>query len=478
MDRTITYPGAIPLDTDILAPQRYAMIQTGMILRAMLGTTTIADGLACAATAPASMSVSVGSGALVANLVVDSSAYGSLASDTTNALVKMGVNLAATTIGPFTPPATAGQSQNFLIQAALSETDTSATVLPYYNASNPSAPYSGPANAGTAQNTRRVQTVTLSLKAGAAATTGSQTTPTPDSGYVGLWVITVPNGATTLTASNIAEYELAPFLRTKLPSVRWRLSGNLNLYVSTTGNDSNSGLSPGTALATLSAAWEKIVNTIDLNGHVVTVNIADGTYAPLLCGGYPIGADSEDSVIFLGNLSTPANVVIAATNASAVVALNGAQFRIRGVKCTASGTGSGQGWGIAASGSGCRVKADVFDIGACGAAQIACYSCAQIALVGAHTFSGSAPAALAAGVNGVINSIGNTTTLTGTPAYSLAFASASVGGVVQIVGTFSGSATGARYSATGNGVVDTNGGGASYLPGNASGSYATGGQYL
>jgi hypothetical protein len=44
--------------------------------------------------------------------------------------------------------------------------------------------------------------------------------------------------------------------------------------------------------------------------------------------------------------------------------------------------------------------------------------------------------------------------------------------------TFSGSATGARHSVTGNGYLFTNGAGASYLPGNAAGSTASGGQYL
>ena len=38
--------------------------------------------------------------------------------------------------------------------------------------------------------------------------------------------------------------------------------------------------------------------------------------------------------------------------------------------------------------------------------------------------------------------------------------------------------TGTRYSVTNNGVVFTNGGGATYLPGNAAGSSANGGQYL
>jgi hypothetical protein len=44
--------------------------------------------------------------------------------------------------------------------------------------------------------------------------------------------------------------------------------------------------------------------------------------------------------------------------------------------------------------------------------------------------------------------------------------------------TFSGNATGARYSALLNGVLYTGGGGANYFPGNAAGSTGSGGQYL
>ena len=44
--------------------------------------------------------------------------------------------------------------------------------------------------------------------------------------------------------------------------------------------------------------------------------------------------------------------------------------------------------------------------------------------------------------------------------------------------TFSGSATGTRYLVGINGTINTAGGGASYIPGNAAGSAATGGQYV
>lgn len=74
-----------------------------------------------------------------------------------------------------------------------------------------------------------------------------------------------------------------------------------------------------------------------------------------------------------------------------------------------------------------------------------------------------------------------TVTLTGTPAFSSGFIAAINGGAVQSPVTssnvFTGAATGPRYSANTNGVINTFGGGATYFPGNAGGSTATGGQY-
>ncbi len=235
----MTYPGALPQDTDILSPQRNAMIATGFALAATFGTSTVADGLVCAQTTVASMSVDVGPGAVMTNLTVDSSSYGSLAADTSDALVKMGINIATTAIGPFTAPATAGDSQNFLIEAQVSETDGSPVVLPYYNASTPSSPYSGPANAGTPQNTTRNQTVLLQVKAGAPATTGSQVTPTPDAGFVGLYQITIANGATTIVNGDISQYPGAPFITLVLPAVPAAIQAQAGNYARDTSSTAN-----------------------------------------------------------------------------------------------------------------------------------------------------------------------------------------------------------------------------------------------
>lgn len=211
MDRQIVYPGSIPLETDLLNTNKYAMIGLAKLAAAMMGTTTYLRGLTCTPSSPASMVINIARGEIYSVQNVDSTAYSSLAADTTNTILKQGIVLSSTAF-TLTAPTTAGQSINYLIQVAYSDTDSGATVLPYYNAANPSVAYSGPNNSGAAQNTVRSGVCTVALKAGVAATTGTQTTPSVDTGFTAAWVITVAQGATTVTAANISVAPNAPFL--------------------------------------------------------------------------------------------------------------------------------------------------------------------------------------------------------------------------------------------------------------------------
>jgi len=219
MDRQIVYPGAIPLDTDLLSVQRNMMIAHGFLALAVLGSGPVVNGLACNPTSPASMQVTVGPGIMASMQVVDALAFGSLPADTTDALMKVGVNLTSTSF-TLTAPTTSGDSINYLIEAAFSEADADPVVLPYYNASNPAVSYSGPANSGAAQNTQRQQRVALTLKPGTAAPTNTQTTPAVDNNNVGLWVITAAYGASSIVAANIAQYSAAPIIPFALPQLR------------------------------------------------------------------------------------------------------------------------------------------------------------------------------------------------------------------------------------------------------------------
>jgi hypothetical protein len=173
---------------------------------------------------------------------VDATAYGELAADLIEFIVKQGVNLDPTTLSVAAPP-TAGQSIAYLIEGAFAELDGTPVVLPYVNAANPSQPYAGPTNSGAAQNTTRNQTVTLVAKAGSAAATGSQVPPSADTGYVPLFVVTVAYGQTAITTANIAQAPAAPFVSIPLQNLPNAAGANVTaVSASTTLTADNAGL--------------------------------------------------------------------------------------------------------------------------------------------------------------------------------------------------------------------------------------------
>jgi len=209
LDRSIVYTQEQGRSTDFLFAQRSAMIGLSKLSEALFGTSTLSSGLGVIPTSPASLSVYVNPGQIYALEDVDATAYGVLAADTTHQILKQGVLLDQATL-TMTAPTTSGYSINYLIQAAFTESDTNNVVLPYFNSANPSQPLSGQSNSGAPQATERQDLVTLVAKAGTAAATGTQTTPSPDSGYIGLAVVTIAYGQTTITSSNISVYSGAP----------------------------------------------------------------------------------------------------------------------------------------------------------------------------------------------------------------------------------------------------------------------------
>ena len=151
--------------------------------------------------------------------VLDASPFGSLAADTSDPLVKMGINTQPVSF-TLTAPTVSGQSIAYLIQASLLESDASPVVLPYYNAANPIQPFSGEANSGAAQNTQRLQRVQLQVKPGAPANAGAQA----NAGCrhrMGRPCMSSPSpyGQTQLTAASIAQMPGAPFIPYKLPTL-------------------------------------------------------------------------------------------------------------------------------------------------------------------------------------------------------------------------------------------------------------------
>ncbi len=219
MDRSIVYTQEQGRSTDFLFAQRATLIGLGKLAKAMLGSQTIVEGLTVAPTSPASLAVNVGTGQIYSFQPVDATAYGALPADTTDTIVKQGLLMTAQTLN--TPaPTTAGYSINYLIEATYQDSDTTPVVLPYFNSANPLQPLSGQNNSGATQPTERQGLCIVQVKAGAAATTGSQTTPAVDAGYTALAVVTVANGQTSVTSSNIVIVPGAPIISNLLTMVQ------------------------------------------------------------------------------------------------------------------------------------------------------------------------------------------------------------------------------------------------------------------
>ena len=258
--------------------------------------------------------------------------------------------------------------------------------------------------------------------------------------------------------------------------IRELLSANRTYYVRSDGSDTNTGLanSTGGAFLTLQKAANVVFGTLDLSGYSVTVQVADGTYGGGVTQNSPqVGAGD---VSFVGNTTTPANCLIHVTSGNPFLANGGStKFSVDGFELRTTTSGNC----VEAVGGAVITIGPKVNFGPCATRHVVAARAGQIIVSTGYAISGGASAHFYAENAGIIFSNNDTFVLSGTPAFS-SFCQALTGGNMRITGaTFSGTgATGMRYNASGNAVVNTNGGGASYFPGSGAGATASGGQYL
>lgn len=281
------------------------------------------------------------------------------------------------------------------------------------------------------------------------------------------WTVST-TGTITIGTSNITFAQS----NNQLNSVKTLLSGNITRYISTTGNNSNDGLTTGTAWATAEYAYLNIQQNYDLGGtHVITFQFADGTYTQdcEVWGMISPGTD-EFNVIFKGNTSTPSSVIFNGTFG----AHDGAHFAIEGMRLqTTTGLGC-----LEAHYAGSLIAFRTVEFGT--TTPYHCYVAKGgiISAEGNYAIVGNAARHIYATLGGIFNSFNLTTTLTGTPAFSQYFCYCDDGGGADFdTVTFSGSATGQRFLVVQNGWIDTHGNSLTYLPGNSAGQAFSGGRY-
>lgn len=259
-----------------------------------------------------------------------------------------------------------------------------------------------------------------------------------------------------------------------VPNTRELLTANRIYYVRTDGSNSNNGLAntSGGAFLTIQKAWDTLV-TIDLNGFTVTIKLGNtGTFTTGLNATVsPVGGN----VIIEGDTVTPANTIISTTSADAVALACVGNLTVQSCELRTTTSGSG----LAPKAAGARITiGSGMRFGACADYHIRAQNNGYVFCANNYTITGAAQCHMLATLAGQVEMASITVTVSGTPAFSSAFAVASLLGAISAFSiTYSGSATGSRYSASMNGAIQTYGGGASYFPGNSAGTTATGGQY-
>lgn len=264
---------------------------------------------------------------------------------------------------------------------------------------------------------------------------------------------------------------------------RLRLTSDIIIYVAPAGDDiANDGLTIGTPFATIGRALELLYTDYDLAGFAATIKLADGTYSEAIIVDRPFVGGMSNSwlggaqpITLAGNNASPANVII-----DGAVSYDG--FRASGpVNVTIKDlTLAGMSGGHCINAThGASVVCDNIRFGLTDKAHIAVSHSANVTLTSYEIF-GNALYHWSVTQGGSLNCSNTTVTVSAAVAFTNAFAYAqSVGIITAYTVTFvnPGNATGTRYDARLNSVIDANGAGATYFPGSVAGVAATGGQY-
>jgi len=247
--------------------------------------------------------------------------------------------------------------------------------------------------------------------------------------------------------------------------LREKLTANRTYYVNeSSGSDSNSGLTSADAFATLAHCWS-VITSIDLGGYSVTISLASNVTTGLSINAPWIGGNI---VLDGGGHSISSTGAAFATS----VPLPGL-VTIQNITLASSG-----GNGVEVQAAGVVSIGSSVTFGACSGAHFNVGNYGYVSVGANYSVTGAAASHYFAGRASIVAN-SRTVTFTGTLNFSTAFCYIYECGVFEGGGmTFSGGTiTGQRYNVYLNGVIQTGGGGATYFPGNSSGTTATGGQY-
>jgi hypothetical protein len=252
---------------------------------------------------------------------------------------------------------------------------------------------------------------------------------------------------------------------------RFAITGSiLNLYVSPSGSNSNSGLAIGSPWQTLTYAQGWIEDNLDGMGNQVIVNLANGTYTSgINANGVTPGLTGQQAILYTGG----SGAIISPTNGPAVRVVYGSTIALSG--CTLqsnAATGGVQGAVISISLDGSLYMVGGTSIGAVvsGWASMQCLYGGNIEIAGTVTVTADATSVAFASHAGVIESSAELI-LSGTRTFSNGTLSSTNNGLIDwSLGSWSGSAgSSVPYLVATGGGLQTNGA-LSSIPGSGSAS--------
>lgn len=261
------------------------------------------------------------------------------------------------------------------------------------------------------------------------------------------------------------------------------LTANTTFYVNgTTGHDTNYN---GTAavVSGVNGPFKTIGRAIQEGykfgpsaAYGITIIVADGTYLESVVTPQTPGPQ----ITIDGNAGAPANVLVNSTGLGNTFSVNGPNvLNVRHMKGQVATVNMAC---FAANGAGATLNTTNTESGT---VTSWCFlgNGGGAVNVGAHRFAGSCGQAFAAYRNGTVNLGGSVSYTITTPITVSQFAYVISGGQIEVPATGTpnfvnpGNVTGQRYQAVLNGVINTQGQGATYFPGTVAGSTTSGGQY-
>lgn len=277
----------------------------------------------------------------------------------------------------------------------------------------------------------------------------------------------------TIVTTDISDGQVT-FAKMALGTIREKLTADRTYYVRTDGVDSNEGLADTSGGAFLTGAAAMLAaSKIDFNGYVVTIQFGAGTFAGRVIPYGMVGQLIPDQLLING---VGASTIITASSpyAGTVASAYGGMAKLS--NATVINTSS-LGFGVQALDGGALKLGAGLTFGASGQAPIGTQSNGFISVTAPFTVTANCQYIMRAADSSIIQVSGSGVIALGTRTVTSTVAVFDLGRVTFQSLTWSGTVTGRRYEANGNGVIETYGAGESAFPGSVAGVKLTGGQY-